>query len=92
MSCCRVIHPASGAVGECKDERSFSQNKKIAFRRLIEKPEFQRWFKIECSKKLGTWINVEKEIDREMRNIKIEAIKDGKWVKIKEEDILDDEN
>ena len=38
---CRIFHPASGAISECQEERSFEQNKQRAFQRLIEKPKFQ---------------------------------------------------
>jgi peptide chain release factor 1 len=79
MSCCRISHPASGAVAECQDERSFEQNKKRAFRRLLEKPEFVRWHKIETSRRLGLLANVDEEVEREMNNIRVEVMQDGKW-------------
>jgi len=37
----RVIHQPSGARGEARDERSQLQNKKLAFRRMVESPAFQ---------------------------------------------------
>lgn len=37
----RVIHRASGARGEARDERSQLQNKKLAFRRMVQSPPFQ---------------------------------------------------
>ncbi len=37
----RIIHRPSGARGEARDERSQLQNKKLAFRRMVESPAFQ---------------------------------------------------
>lgn len=42
MSCCRIYHRASGAIAEAKEQRDFHQNKKVAFQRLVEKPEFKK--------------------------------------------------
>ena len=37
----RIIHHPSGARGEARDERSQLQNKKLAFRRMVESAAFQ---------------------------------------------------
>lgn len=37
----RIIHRASGARGEARDERSQLANKKLAWRRMIETPTFK---------------------------------------------------
>lgn len=37
----RIVHRASGARGESREERSQWQNKKLAWRRMIESPAFQ---------------------------------------------------
>lgn len=37
----RIIHRASGARGESRDERSQLQNKRTAWRRMIETPTFK---------------------------------------------------
>ena len=85
MSACRIIHPASGAVSECQEERSFEQNKKKAFVRLITKDEFKIWHRVEVARRTGEWARLEAEVEREMKNIKVEAVVDGKWVELKEE-------
>ena len=37
----RLVHRASGAVGEAQDERSQLQNKRLAFRRMAESDRFK---------------------------------------------------
>lgn len=84
MSACRIIHPASNTVSECQEERSYEQNKKKAFQRLIKKPEFKAWYKIEVAKQLGQFKDIDKEVDDAMasKNLKIETFKDNKWIEI----------
>ena len=86
MSACRIIHPASGTVSECQEERSFEQNKQRAFERLAEKPKFKAWLEIEKARATGMLYNIEKNVEEQMRdsNILIE-VKDenGNWVEFK---------
>lgn len=84
MSACRIIHPASGTVSECQEERSFEQNKKKAFKRLIKNSKFKAWYKIELAKRTGKMDDINLWVDEELnsKNIMIETIdKDGKWAK-----------
>lgn len=83
MSCCRIIHQASGAISECQEERSFDQNRRKAFKRLIEKPGFIKWHQIECAKRMGYMANVEADVNKAMadKNLLIEICVDGKWMK-----------
>jgi protein subunit release factor B len=37
----RIIHRASGARGEARDERSQLQNKRLAFKRMTDHPLFR---------------------------------------------------
>lgn len=91
MSCCRIVHPASGAVAEGKEQRDFPQNKKAAFKRLVEKPEFQKWHKIQTAKALGLAIDTEKWVEEQMdlKNLRFEIKIDGKWTKVNPDDIND---
>lgn len=83
MSACRIIHPASGAVSECQEERSFYQNQSKAFKRLLEKPEFKSWYRIEVARQLGQLAEIERKVEEEMQsnNIKVEAVdENGRWI------------
>lgn len=80
MSCCRIIHPESGSVSECQEERSYEQNKKKAFEKLINSEKFQSWHKLKAAEAIGRIANIEDEVDREMKNIKVEVFKNGKWI------------
>lgn len=73
----RIIHRASGAVGESREERSQLQNKKKAFRRMAESQKFQTWMKI-AAMKLPTIKDVVDELMAE-ENLVIEGVVDGKW-------------
>jgi len=44
----RVVHPPSGASGRGTENRSQAQNKRDAFRRMAESPEFQRWCRMKA--------------------------------------------
>lgn len=83
----RLIHKDSGARGEARDERSFDQNRKNAFLRLVETQVFKSWLKIETSRALGNEIEIEEYVKRAMApsNIRTEVKgDDGKWVALNE--------
>lgn len=48
----RCYHPPSGAEGKASDSREQSQNRKVAFERMVASDEFQSWInlKIEAAK------------------------------------------
>ena len=80
----RIVHPKSGAVGESREERSQHQNKRTAFRRLVESPKFKKWLKMESSIIAGTMKSQEqllKEVENSMieKNIKVEVKIGGNW-------------
>jgi hypothetical protein len=41
----RLVHPASGAVGESTASRSQEENRVEAWKHLRKTPEFERWFR-----------------------------------------------
>lgn len=49
----RLIHDASGAVGEGRETRSNTQNRRAALRKLATSREFLAWHKTECARLLG---------------------------------------
>ena len=84
-SAVRITHLESGAIGMSEDERSQYQNKKMAFKRLVESDKFKKWHNTEVAKRLGRIIDVEKEVEKLMspENIKVEGKdEDGRWVEL----------
>ena len=80
----RIIHKSSGAVGESRTHRSQHQNKKEAFRRLIDKPKFKIWL-AEKTKEALTGKTLEDKVKEMMKpeNLKIEVKDDdGRWVEL----------
>lgn len=49
----RCIHEPSGAAGEATDTRHQLQNRKLAFRRMVDSKEFQGWLQLEIDCKMG---------------------------------------
>ena len=79
----RIIHPASGAVGESREHKSQFQNKKAAFKRLTEHPKFKIWNARVCHEIMsGETIEEKVEKAMEEKNIKIEKKEDGRWVEM----------
>ena len=76
----RIRHKDSGAVGDCSNFRTQGQNKKEAFKRLVNNPKFQQWIKIEASvvsygkQRLERDINKWVEEQLKPENLKIEYL------------------
>jgi protein subunit release factor B len=83
----RIIHAASGAVGESRTERSQYQNRKLALERLARSDRFMCWVRLEAARVTGRMDEIEHKIDEMMhpRNLKIEAKDErGRWVEYAE--------
>ena len=65
-SAVRCVHTESGAVGQSDDTRSQHRNKRIAFRRMAQTKEFTVWHKIEVSRRLGRYKQVEERVNELM--------------------------
>lgn len=50
----RIRHRASGAVSESRSSAHQHENKKLAFRRLLETPKFKAWMKVTTAEALTT--------------------------------------
>lgn len=74
----RIVHRASGAVGESQEQRSQLQNKKTAWKRMCETKEFKTWVKMQ----LGKDVLLEAEVERALWpvNIKTEVRENDEWV------------
>jgi protein subunit release factor B len=77
----RIIHEPSGARGESREERSQLQNKKIAFRRMAQTPQFKWWVEQE-RRRLEGEMSIEEAVAESMTpdKIKVEVQKNGLWV------------
>jgi protein subunit release factor A len=77
---CRVTHIESGAVGEARDSRSYEDNKRAAFRRMINSARFKMWHNEKCMDILSKETleeRVEKMLDE--NNLLIEVKEGGEW-------------
>lgn len=75
----RITHEPSGAVGESREQRSQLQNKKTAFRRMVDDPKFRNWIRMQG----GRQAKIEAEVERLMQDkyIRTEVHDDkGRWV------------
>ena len=79
-SACRIVHAESGAVGESRECRQQSQNKRNAFRRMANSREFQLWVRMKAAAIVGGHRDIDEKIDKMMapKNLKIECLGDAR--------------
>ncbi len=77
----RIVHTASGARGECREQRSQLQNKKQAFRRMTQDVKFTVWLNREMHRRRGI-PSPEERVVKDMipDNLKVEVKESGRWV------------
>ena len=86
----RCTHKASKAVGQSCDERVQHQNKKLAFERMAKSKEFKQWHQLECARVTGQLDIIEREVKKQMRNIKVEVkSEEGLWTEVDKNAPLD---
>jgi len=82
-SAVRIIHRASGAVGESRSDRSQHRNKQLAFRHLAASPKFRLWLNW-VAYEITSGKTIEERVEEVMKpeNLKIEMQdENGKWIK-----------
>lgn len=93
-SAVRIRHRASGAVAESRTSRHQPENRKLAFQRLRDTPEWKAWFKRTVAEAMLTSEQkqkrekaIEQAVDRHMQpeNIIVQVQdENGKWINVDE--------
>lgn len=85
----RCTHRASGAVGFSREFKSQSQNKRAAFRRMVQSKKFQSWHRLEAARRLADERSVEAMVSRRVdeamspSNIRVEVQDEhGRWIPV----------
>jgi protein subunit release factor A len=62
-SAIQCFHEPSGAMGESEESRKQSQNRKLAFERCVNTPQFQSWLKLKIDAAQGQ-VEIEEDDDQ----------------------------
>ena len=85
----RLVHRASGAVAESTEHKSQDQNKREAWRKIRETPEWQRWFRDMVATTAGR-PTVAQRVERAMApaNITTQVLDEkSRWVTVDPEEL-----
>lgn len=76
----RVTHRPSGATAYCQDHREQHRNKRDAFLRMIETPEFKTWHRLKIAELSGQ-PSIDEVVEDQMQenNLRVEVRTSGKW-------------
>lgn len=88
-SAVHCTHRESGAHGYAEDTRSQDQNRKLAFTRMAKTDIFKSWHKLETMRRNGQLLQIENEVAKQMRNIRVEIKQEGKWTEVHKDKELD---
>lgn len=71
---CRITHVPSGAVGESRDQREQTQNRKLALERLVASKVFVTWTKVQAAMIAEGYVDLDAKVDELMEdnNLKVE--------------------
>lgn len=78
----RLVHRASGAVGESRTDKSQHRNKRLALKRLTKTDKFKLWVQRRIFEITGG-LSIDQIVDKEMepKNIKTEIKNEkGQWI------------
>lgn len=90
-SAVHCMHRPSAAHGYSEASRSQLDNKRDAFVKMANSPEFQKWNKMEAMRRMGVLSEIDSLVEREMLlNTKLEIRIDGVWTEVKEHMLVDD--
>src|ERR1700679_4283811 len=90
-SAVHCTHKPSGAYGYSEASRSQADNRSDAFMKMAKSKKFQTWLKVETARRLGQLRDIDEVVAKQMRDIRIDAKVDGRWVELTEENTLHDE-
>lgn len=82
-------HRASGAYGYSEESRSQLDNRRDAFRKMSDTDKFQQWVKFEFMKRSGQLAEIERSVEQELQNVKLEIKIDGRWTEVKPHQLVD---
>jgi protein subunit release factor B len=80
-------HKPSGAHGYCEESRSQLQNKMTAFQRMADSKEFKTWHQMEVLRRTGIQAQIDAEVAKELKKVKIEVRRDGIWTEVQESEL-----
>ena len=89
-SAVHCMHRPSGAHGYSEASRSQADNKRDAFVKMTETKEFKTWHRMEVMRQTGKLDELEREVQRELKKVKLEIKIDGKWTQVSESELVDD--
>lgn len=78
----RVIHHPSGARGESRESRDQPVNKRNAFLRMAETPQFKAWLAVACGH-VKSDEQIRREVAAELADptkLRVEVRRDGRWM------------
>lgn len=89
-SAVHCTHRASGGHGYAEDHRSQHQNRSLAFERMAKSKKFEDWRRMEFMKRTGQEAVIQDNVERQMRNIRVEIKEEGLWQPVDKNAILPD--
>jgi protein subunit release factor B len=89
-SAVHCTHRASGAHGYAEDSRVQRQNRSTAFERMVNTKEFKLWHKMEIMRRTGQEAAIQDNVERQLKQIRVDVKENGLWKAIDKNTILPD--